>query len=361
MFISRVLDVSNFPTYNITEQCVHFDSQVARYGPPSGVAATNAQEARSANEMDRVMLDDNTQTYGLYIDGAEVGPSAGVFFPTEDPYTGKPWAQIARGDARDVDRAVAAAKAALDGEWSRLTPTARGKLMRKLADLLIAKADRIAEIERRDNGKLAAEVVAQVKYVGDYFHYYAGLADKIESHVIPTDKAGRVRLHQVRGQGGDRDHHALELSPHPDQLEAGAGPGGRLHGGDQAVGIHLGLDGRVRGPVRRGRLPAGRGQCGHRLWPGSRRTAGDPQGCRPHRLHRRRDGRPEDLRAGRQGPEDRDPGAGRQVAQHHLRRRRPRPGGQGRGLGHLRGHGPELPGRLAPAAARASTTPSSRS
>jgi aldehyde dehydrogenase (NAD+) len=97
---------------------------------------------------------------------------------------------IARGDARDVDAAVASAKAAGEGAWSQLTPSARGKLLRRFADLVIENADRLAKIEMTDNGKLAAEVVAQVKYMGEYFHYYAGLADKIESHVIPTDKAG---------------------------------------------------------------------------------------------------------------------------------------------------------------------------
>jgi acyl-CoA reductase-like NAD-dependent aldehyde dehydrogenase len=147
------------------------------------------------------MLDDKTQTYGLYIHGEEVAPAGGIYFPTEDPYTGQAWGLIARGDKTDVDRAVASAKAAFEGEWSILSPTGRGKLMRKLADLLIAKSARIAEIERRDNGKLAAEVVAQVKYVGDYFHYYAGLADKIESHVLPTDKAGVFAYTKYEAKG----------------------------------------------------------------------------------------------------------------------------------------------------------------
>jgi aldehyde dehydrogenase (NAD+) len=60
----------------------------------------------------------------------------------------------------------------------------------KLGDLVIANASRLAEIEQRDNGKLATEVAAQVKYMGDYFKYYAGLADKVQSSVIPTDKKG---------------------------------------------------------------------------------------------------------------------------------------------------------------------------
>jgi len=129
--------------------------------------------------------------YGNYIDGKVVPPASGEYFPTENPYTGKAWALIARGNKADVDAAVGAASRAFnEGEWPALTATQRGKLLRKLADLIVANAEHLAEIERRDNGKLAAEVVAQVKYMGDYFHYYAGLADKIESHVIPTDKKG---------------------------------------------------------------------------------------------------------------------------------------------------------------------------
>ncbi|MBD5804596.1 putative aldehyde dehydrogenase AldA [Azoarcus sp. Aa7] len=134
---------------------------------------------------------DSLPKYGQYINGAEVPPASGEYFPTENPYSGEAWALIGRGGKVDADAAVAAAHAAFEqGEWPSLTASQRGKLMRKLADLIVANAEHLAEIERRDNGKLAAEVVAQVKYMGDYFHYYAGLADKIESHVIPTDKKG---------------------------------------------------------------------------------------------------------------------------------------------------------------------------
>ena len=139
--------------------------------------------------------------YGLWIDGAEVAPAGGDYFPTEDPYSGEVWAMIGRGAAADVDLAVAAAKRAFEGEWSAFTPSARGKALRKLADLIIDNASRLAEIERRDNGKLAAEVVAQVRYMGDYFHYYAGLADKVESHVIPTDKPGVFAYTKYEAKG----------------------------------------------------------------------------------------------------------------------------------------------------------------
>ena len=130
------------------------------------------------------------RSYGHYIDGAEASPSGGAYFPTENPYTGEAWAQIARGDRADVEAAVAAARRAGEGEWSRLTASDRGRLLRRFADLVTADAERLAAIEMADNGKLAAEVTGQVRYLGDYFHYYAGLADKVESHVIPSDKPG---------------------------------------------------------------------------------------------------------------------------------------------------------------------------
>jgi aldehyde dehydrogenase (NAD+) len=129
--------------------------------------------------------------YDHYIDGRTAQPSSGAYFPTDNPYTGEAWADVARGNSEDVDAAVSAAKRAFsEGPWGRLTATQRGALMRRLADLIVEHAPRLAQIEQRDNGKLVAEVSAQVRYMAEYFHYYAGLADKVESHVIPTDKAG---------------------------------------------------------------------------------------------------------------------------------------------------------------------------
>lgn len=129
--------------------------------------------------------------YNHYIDGRAAEPTGGAHFPSENPYTGEAWALVAQGNAVDVDAAVNAARRAFEqGPWGRLTASQRGALLRRLADLIVGHAPRLAEIEQRDNGKLIAEVIAQVNYVGEYFHYYAGLADKVESHVIPTDKIG---------------------------------------------------------------------------------------------------------------------------------------------------------------------------
>jgi aldehyde dehydrogenase (NAD+) len=139
--------------------------------------------------------------YDHFINGASVPPASGDYFDTENPYSGEAWARIARGNAADVNAAVAAAKAAFEGPWGSLTATRRGQLLRRLADLIIEHAPRLADIEQRDNGKLSSEVVAQVRYMGEYFHYYAGLADKVESKVIPTDKTGVFTFTRYEAKG----------------------------------------------------------------------------------------------------------------------------------------------------------------
>jgi aldehyde dehydrogenase (NAD+) len=140
--------------------------------------------------------------YAHYIDAAAVPPASGEYLPTDDPYSGRTWALVARGNAADAEAAVQAAdRAFTQGAWPALTPSERGRLLWRLADLVTANAARLAEIEQRDNGKLAAEVVAQVRYMGDYFRYYAGLADKVQSSVIPTDKKGVFAYTRYEAKG----------------------------------------------------------------------------------------------------------------------------------------------------------------
>ncbi|MEL7140458.1 MAG: aldehyde dehydrogenase family protein, partial [Pseudomonadota bacterium] len=127
--------------------------------------------------------------YPLFIDGAWVEGAAGQRMTSDNPATGAPWAAFACASAADVDRAVAAAARALeDPDWRDMTQTARGKLLYRLAELIETHAERIGRVETTDSGKLAAETVAQTRYVGDYYRYYAGLADKIEGAVLPIDK-----------------------------------------------------------------------------------------------------------------------------------------------------------------------------
>ena len=77
----------------------------------------------------------NLKRYQMTIAGKKVDPASGEWFETANPYTGKAWAEIPRGNAEDIDRAVKAAKAAA-AVWRKTTPTQRGHLMRRLADLM---------------------------------------------------------------------------------------------------------------------------------------------------------------------------------------------------------------------------------
>jgi aldehyde dehydrogenase (NAD+) len=128
--------------------------------------------------------------YQTVIGGGWTDSASGEFFETDNPYTGKPWALIPRCAADDVDRAVRAAhKAFTSGDWPKLTASKRGALLRRLGDLVAEHSKSLAEVEVRDNGKLIAEMTTTTAYMAQWYHYYGGLADKIEGAVIPTDKA----------------------------------------------------------------------------------------------------------------------------------------------------------------------------
>jgi aldehyde dehydrogenase (NAD+) len=127
--------------------------------------------------------------YNHFIDGQYVEPIGQQWMDTINPYTGKAWAKIPQGCAKDVDRAVAAAKRAMaEGPYSKMTATERGKMMLRLADLVTKHAERLAEIEVQDNGKLIAEMRGQMNYHPEWWRYYGGLADKVEGAVMPIDK-----------------------------------------------------------------------------------------------------------------------------------------------------------------------------
>jgi len=128
------------------------------------------------------------EQFNLYIDGKQVPAATGRTYETEDPYTGKPWARVADAGGEDVDRAVAAARAALTGPWGSTTPVQRGELLRNLAALITRDADRLAELEVRDGGKLMREMSGQARGLAAWYSYYAGLVDKLQGEMIPTGK-----------------------------------------------------------------------------------------------------------------------------------------------------------------------------
>ncbi|MDA7424793.1 aldehyde dehydrogenase [Thalassococcus lentus] len=127
--------------------------------------------------------------YPLFIDGQWTEGASGQVMASQNPATGEDWASFACAAPQDVERAVAAARRALDDpDWRDLTQTQRGKLLYRLAELIERDAQEIGRIETTDSGKLLAETASQSAYVGDYYRYYAGLADKIEGAVLPIDK-----------------------------------------------------------------------------------------------------------------------------------------------------------------------------
>jgi acyl-CoA reductase-like NAD-dependent aldehyde dehydrogenase len=110
-------------------------------------------------------------------------------FESLNPATGEAWALMPRAGAADVDRAVRSAHRAFsDPAWRELTATQRGKLLYRLADLVAANAQTLAELETADTGKIIRETSAQIAYVAEYYRYFAGLADKLLGAHLPIDK-----------------------------------------------------------------------------------------------------------------------------------------------------------------------------
>ena len=127
--------------------------------------------------------------YQMLIDGQWVDASDGARYDSVDPATGDVWASMPEATSDDVDRAVRAAEAAgISGSWGSMTPTERGKCLRRLGDLLADASETLGRIETRDTGKMFKETRWQAKYIAEYFHFYAGAADKIEGRTLPIDK-----------------------------------------------------------------------------------------------------------------------------------------------------------------------------
>jgi acyl-CoA reductase-like NAD-dependent aldehyde dehydrogenase len=121
--------------------------------------------------------------YDHVIGGARVVPTSGRYLETTNPYTGAVNTVFAEGDATDVDRAVSAARAAFDDTgWPRRSRE-RARLLRRLADLVDANADRLARIESADNGKTLREETGMYNAAGSYFRYAASLAETLTGDV----------------------------------------------------------------------------------------------------------------------------------------------------------------------------------
>ena len=154
-----------------------------------------------------VQLDSKVTTFvgqkrKMLINGKWVEAASGKTFPTYNPATGEVLAMVAEGDREDIDRAVKAARAAFEtGPWSRISPSERGRMMWRLADLIEKNAEEFAQLECLDNGKpLKIARVADLPLAVDHFRYYAGWATKIEGNTIPMGlaKQGSYHAYTVR-------------------------------------------------------------------------------------------------------------------------------------------------------------------
>lgn len=135
-----------------------------------------------------------TTSYGLYIDGRFTDPSGAATIPVIDPATREQWATIVDASAEDVERAVQAARRAFEGTWAQTSPATRGKLLYMLADAIEARAEELAALEVKDNGKLLREMLAQLKAVPNWYRYFAGLADKIHGDTVPMERRSLVNF-----------------------------------------------------------------------------------------------------------------------------------------------------------------------
>jgi len=129
-----------------------------------------------------------SRQHELLIDGERVPAASGHTFETVDPATGRPIAQIAHAGAGDVDRAVAAARRALeDGPWHKAPAAGRARMMNRLADLVEEHGDELAELESLDNGKpVKLARFVDVNQTVAWLRHFAGWSERIHGEVIPV-------------------------------------------------------------------------------------------------------------------------------------------------------------------------------
>ena len=144
------------------------------------------------------------KTYQLYVNGEFVASQATATIDVIDPSTTEVIAKAPDGSAADVDRAVAAARAAFDaGPWKDTTAQDRGRVLFKLAQIVRDRADELAELETRNSGKPIVESEFDIADVATCFEYYGGLATKIHGDVLPVpDNAMSLALREPIGVAG---------------------------------------------------------------------------------------------------------------------------------------------------------------
>jgi betaine-aldehyde dehydrogenase len=139
--------------------------------------------------------------YRMYINGESVESATGAHFPVVDPSTEEIIAEVPDANEHDVNRAVAAAKAAFEsGPWPQTTAQERGRILFRLAERVRKEMPRLAELEARNSGKPIVEAEFDINDVATCFEYYGGLATKVLGHVNPVpDNALSLSLREPIG------------------------------------------------------------------------------------------------------------------------------------------------------------------
>ncbi|MGJ8624259.1 MAG: aldehyde dehydrogenase family protein [Yoonia sp.] len=119
------------------------------------------------------------------IGGAWIAPTGGQTLPLTNPSDGSRLCQIARGQGADIDAAVAAAEAALNGPWGQATAAERGRILAKIGRAVQDHADELARLEAMDVGKPLKQARADVMALARYMEFYGGAADKVHGATIP--------------------------------------------------------------------------------------------------------------------------------------------------------------------------------
>ena len=123
--------------------------------------------------------------YGLFIGGETVEPASGELRDLVEPATGETLGRAAMAGEEDVDRAVEAARAALDGPWGKTPPTERSRLLHALADAIVANRKELAELEARNVGKAISSVKAELNQATENFRFYASAIASIAGRSNP--------------------------------------------------------------------------------------------------------------------------------------------------------------------------------
>jgi acyl-CoA reductase-like NAD-dependent aldehyde dehydrogenase len=123
--------------------------------------------------------------FGLFIDGETVEPASGEVRELTEPATGAPLAKAAMAGEADVDRAVEAARAALEGPWGKTPPNERSRLLHALADAIVANRKELTELETRNVGKAVSSVKGEVAVSAENFRWYASAIASIAGRTTP--------------------------------------------------------------------------------------------------------------------------------------------------------------------------------